>query len=181
MEIKKAEIVFVLICVGMCASGAAIGPILMGGNLNTTALISAAIIVCVAFFILGTKNRLTVSIEPQPTKKARSMKKDTSAVSPVIAVILMVAITVVLAATVFVLVSDIGSNPPPPRVTFDKADGNLTVISADLGLTWEEFNVTGCTTVPTGPLDAGDIIIGCTGNVVVRHRASNSLTYQTAF
>lgn len=43
-------------------------------------------------------------------KANRKFVESDEAVSPVIAVILMVAITVVLAATVFVLVSDIGSN-----------------------------------------------------------------------
>jgi flagellin-like protein len=44
------------------------------------------------------------------TVKANQFAKEDNAVSPVIAVILMVAITVVLAATVFVLVQDVGSN-----------------------------------------------------------------------
>lgn len=47
------------------------------------------------------------------------------AVSPVIAVILMVAITVVLAATVFVLVNGISSKgKTPPSVNFDPTSDN---------------------------------------------------------
>lgn len=63
-----------------------------------------------------------------------SILRDEDAVSPVIAVILMVAITVVLAATVFVLVSDIGQNAgtPATNVGFDasETDDNMTVTSA---------------------------------------------------
>ena len=43
-------------------------------------------------------------------KANRKFINEEEAVSPVIAVILMVAITVVLAATVFVLVNDLGKN-----------------------------------------------------------------------
>ena len=46
--------------------------------------------------------------------QSRSLMRSDEAVSPVIAVILMVAITVVLAATVFVLVQDIGGGQSVP-------------------------------------------------------------------
>lgn len=114
--------------------------------------------------------------------KTRSMNDE--AVSPVIAVILMVAITVVLAATVFVLVSDIGNQTGPgPAIAFhqDLNAGNLTVTSAPGNLLWSEFTVTGCTTIPTGALDAGDVIQGCDGDVVIKHNATNSLTYRGTF
>ncbi len=44
-------------------------------------------------------------------KKMWKMKKSKEAVSPVIATILMVAITVVLAAVLYVMVMGFGSNP----------------------------------------------------------------------
>lgn len=112
-------------------------------------------------------------------------KMDTQAVSPVIAVILMVAITVVLAATVFVLVSDIGAPPAAPTLSFreDTANRNLTVIQAQTGLTWGEFTITGCPDVPpsTDAVNAGDSLGGCTGRVTIRHNPSNSLTYTGEF
>jgi archaeal type IV pilus assembly protein PilA len=58
-------------------------------------------------------------------KKLWKMKKD--AVSPVIATILMVAITVVLAAVLYVMVMGFGSNnqqqTPVITMTYQKADG----------------------------------------------------------
>lgn len=64
------------------------------------------------------------------------LMKDENAVSPVIGVILMVAITVVLAAIVFVLVSDLGdidNSDARMHVITDEIDGNtvLTVMSID--------------------------------------------------
>lgn len=109
------------------------------------------------------------------------LTKDNNAVSPVIAVILMVAITVVLAATVFVLVSDIQTNSPAARIVFDQSPGNLTVVSADLGLVWADFEIVNCDTTPVGTVDAGDKISGCDGDVVIRHKPSNSLVYQGTF
>lgn len=114
-----------------------------------------------------------------------TLGKDTSAVSPVIAVILMVAITVVLAATVFVLVSDIGGNvqDATPAMSFqqDIANGNLTVTQATRNHDWSAFTVTGCSTVPTGTVDAGDRLSGCAGDVTIRHNPSNSLVYSGRF
>ena len=50
-------------------------------------------------------------------KKMWKMKKSKEAVSPVIATILMVAITVVLAAVLYVMVMGFGSNPDSNRPT----------------------------------------------------------------
>jgi flagellin-like protein len=56
-------------------------------------------------------------------KNVRFVREDESAVSPVIATILMVAITVVLAAVLYVMVSGLLTGPGPQRpvVTFSSA------------------------------------------------------------
>lgn len=111
--------------------------------------------------------------------------KDTNAVSPVIAVILMVAITVVLAATVFVLVADIGTNQPAPSVSFtvDSVADTLTVSSVSTNaLTWGELRVDGCD-APDGnsTVDAGDVMRECSGQVTVVHINSNTMIYTARF
>jgi flagellin-like protein len=67
------------------------------------------------------------------------------AVSPVIAVILMVAITVVLAATVFVLVSNIGGNTansaPSISWTSDEGADKLVVSTAAQNADWNRLTV----------------------------------------
>lgn len=66
------------------------------------------------------------------------------AVSPVIGVILMVAITVVLAAVVFVLVSNLsegGDQAPTMGFSKDESADRLNLISADAGLDWSQFNI----------------------------------------
>ena len=73
--------------------------------------------------------------------------KDDDAVSAVIGVILMVAITVAIAATVYVYVSGmIGSSPqstPSMQLVKDDVNDKLTVASADPGdLLWNQFNIT---------------------------------------
>jgi flagellin-like protein len=57
---------------------------------------------------------------------------DDEAVSPVIAVILMVAITVVLAATVYVWVSGFGANGSQPAKSIAFSSGAALVTAADL-------------------------------------------------
>lgn len=68
-------------------------------------------------------------------KKRAALKPDTAAVSPVIGVILMVAITVVLAAVVFVLVSKLGSDTGEPVA--------LWMASESATDTTAKFSVTG--------------------------------------
>ena len=77
----------------------------------------------------------------------RELKDKEDAVSAVIGVILMVAITVAIAATVYVYVSGmIGTSPQSaPNVQFVKDDVNdkLTVASAEPGnLNWGDLNIT---------------------------------------
>lgn len=109
------------------------------------------------------------------------LARDENAVSPVIAVILMVAITVVLAAVVFVLVNNIsGKNTTvPPQMSWNRDGSNLTLVTASGNMTWAEFVTTGCTSVPVGTVDAGDRFTGCTGRVTIRHTPSNSLVYDS--
>lgn len=110
--------------------------------------------------------------------------KQTEAVSPVIGVILMVAITVVLAAVVFVLVNGLSeTGEEAPRVTFqkDQEAGQVWVLKTPAGLDWSEFTVTGCTTVPVGSLDPGAVLDGCTGHVRIAHTPTGSLVYETQF
>ena len=68
------------------------------------------------------------------------IRKDEQAVSPVIATILMVAITVVLAAVLYVMVSGLltGPGPTKPFVTFSTAQlaqGNATISVAQVSQT----------------------------------------------
>lgn len=109
----------------------------------------------------------------------KHLRTNEEAVSPVIGVILMVAITVVLAAVVYVLVSDLGGDPQAtPFVQMQgNGDGDYTVLRADKGLEWEDMVVTGCTTVPTGPLDAGDVLLGCSDSANMVHRETNAVVW----
>jgi len=86
-------------------------------------------------------------------KFLRNMDEDDQAVSPVIAVILMVAITVVLAATVYVWVSGFGSqsSTPAKSMSFSSAGAiatnatsvkEYTVASATTGLKWSDITFT---------------------------------------
>lgn len=62
------------------------------------------------------------------------------AVSAVIGVILMVAITVAIAATVYVYVSGMMSEPSvqPPQITFqaDQGDDQIKLITSDMDISW---------------------------------------------
>ena len=129
------------------------------------------------------------------SKANQAFKQADEAVSPVIGVILMVAITVVLAAVVFVLVSNLSdSGDQAPQMSFTKdpdsdgTGGTLTLISvSEGGLLWSGFTLggtaTGCTIDDsTGSVTAGDTIT-CTGDgtINVVHTATNSLAYKGEF
>lgn len=117
--------------------------------------------------------------------KSRQMRlaKDESAVSPVIGVILMVAITVVLAAIVFVLVTNLQQPvDDAPRIAFAKEIDGIRIIQSPTGLAWEDITVTGCDTFPvSGNITAGDFITDCVGNVLINHVPTNSVLYSTKF
>jgi len=128
-------------------------------------------------------------------KANRKFKDGEEAVSAVIGVILMVAITVAIAATVYVYVSGMmgGESEVTPVITFSKTDqattNTLTVISADPGdLDWGDLvlKVGGTTTAhgQTGNVEAGDIItISTTGDytVTIAHTPSNTLVGEWDF
>lgn len=106
------------------------------------------------------------------------------AVSPVIGVILMVAITVILAAVVFVVVGNVGSDQDAaPAMSFDKdaASSSLTIIKADSNVPWSDLSVTGCTAPASGNITAGQSLTSCSGAVSVVHSPTNSLLYSTDF
>ena len=103
------------------------------------------------------------------------------AVSPVIAVILMVAITVVLAATVYVWVSGFsGGGSPAKTISLSSASAltsgakSFAVASATSGMKWSDVtftingvsraldtNATGCDTTP--PVAAAGTYLACAG------------------
>jgi len=77
--------------------------------------------------------------------------EDERAVSPVIGVILMVAITVILAAVLAAFVLDLGDTSEPVQASFgideDTTDGNLTVTVQDASRL-DAVNVAGCDDEP---------------------------------
>ena len=132
------------------------------------------------------------------SKANQAFKQNDEAVSPVIGVILMVAITVVLAAVVFVLVSNLGEgSESAPNISFNKdsADRTLTVVQAE-DAEWGDFAISpdddctamrgGNTLTATDTIEAGDVI-DCSDNtdtsftVTITHTPTNSLVYSTTF
>ena len=72
-------------------------------------------------------------------KANQTFRTQEEAVSPVIGVILMVAITVVLAAVVFVLVSNLSdTDSAAPTMGMSKSESNdrINIISADNSIDW---------------------------------------------
>lgn len=112
----------------------------------------------------------------------KPLRQEEEAVSPVIGVILMVAITVVLAAVVYALVTGLGGGAEEtPTVAMDEEDtGDWIVIRADKDLEWEDFTVSGCTTVPTGSMEAGDRLLGCSEFAVMTHDKSNAIVWRAS-
>jgi flagellin-like protein len=112
---------------------------------------------------------------------------DERAASAVIGVILMVAITVAIAATVYVYVSGMlgGGAEEAPNMAFNKEitpTKRLLLVSADSGLTWGQFTVVGSSTthLTTDPVIAGDELVldmgaGYNTQITVTHIATNTL------
>jgi len=99
------------------------------------------------------------------------IEADERAVSAVIGVILMVAITVAIAATVYVYVSGMlgGTQNKAPNMAFNKQTTptkGLTLVSADSGLVWTDFTTTGAAR-PTGTVTAGQFITLGIGNTTI--------------
>lgn len=102
------------------------------------------------------------------------MKDADEAVSPVIAVILMVAITVVLAATVYVWVSGFGSQSGQPAKTMSLSSAGAlsgtnnktyAVASATSGMKWTDvtFTLDGATLAYDTALTTGEYCVATTG------------------
>lgn len=120
------------------------------------------------------------------SKANQAFAQNDEAVSPVIGVILMVAITVVLAAVVFVLVSNLsGGGEDNPEIGFSKNSGagTLTVVSVNFDgpVAWADIDVNGCTQPTTGDVTAGDQLTSCSGDVTVSYTPNNALIYDTTF
>jgi archaeal type IV pilus assembly protein PilA len=99
-------------------------------------------------------------------KANQAFKANEEAVSPVIGVILMVAITVVLAAVVFVLVTRLAgnNNDAAPQISFSKQAGSsggaiftVTQASSDAG-TWAAYQ----------------LLVNGAGNTTAQHSATNT-------
>ncbi len=134
-------------------------------------------------------------------KANQKFRSEEDAVSPVIGVILMVAITVVLAAVIFVLVNDLGgADEDAPSLSFSKDNDacTLTVVKAPTGptSTWGDFKIVNTTAAaaahPTDGVDAGDTLNfdtdagtaggQCSGvKVTITHTGTNTLVYETTF
>jgi len=138
------------------------------------------------------------------SKKIGKMWKDMTGVSPIIAVILMVAITVVLAATIYVWVSGFGgsgSSTPAISCSPDNTKNKLTIVSADSGVAWKDINVSlsnsnyeyaiyinggfingsnETTSVGTAEVTAGDYILlyghsGDNVDITLRYKPTNTI------
>lgn len=125
------------------------------------------------------------------------LMKSNEAVSPVIGVILMVAITVVLAGVVFLLVtrlsSQTGINAPVDVGMSMNQDHTFTINSVEEKISWtnvtikdngitQSFTVNGA--APTGTLSAGDLIKVSgltTGNHNLSMITHSTVFYQTTF
>lgn len=127
-------------------------------------------------------------LDAKKTPEPKLLERDERAVSPVIGVILMVAITVVLAAVVFVLVMNLSHNgavqAPHVAITSD-GRGNYTVVQADTALPWADL-LLGCGPGQPAPtmtvggtyVAAGDRArCSATGHLSIVHRPSNALIY----
>ena len=115
-------------------------------------------------------------------KKIWKMRRDSEAVSPVIATILMVAITVVLAAVLYVMVMGFGgptSNPPVAALQYQKTGTNtykITVVSIDKETLWSDCKlsvVNNTNSAVSGPLAPGSVTVG-TENVDLIDLASDT-------
>jgi hypothetical protein len=62
--------------------------------------------------------------------------------------------------------------PAVPNVSFakDHRARTLTVVQADEDLDWSELAIHGASAIPTGPVQAGDVIRGCQGSVGIVHK-----------
>ncbi len=113
--------------------------------------------------------------------KANRKFKEEEAVSAVIGVILMVAITVAIAATVYVYVSGMlgGGATKTPDMAFNKevtpASG-LRVVRADADILWSDVNITGgAYEGDNDEVTAGDFINATATQITIRYTPTNTL------
>ena len=114
--------------------------------------------------------------------KANRKFKNEEAVSAVIGVILMVAITVAIAATVYVYVSGMltpgGQKNPELAAIADDVNNRITITkisednlnwNTDINISWTDSMPSG---MPFGTVEAGDMISGITGfnNVSISYK-----------
>lgn len=109
-----------------------------------------------------------------------SLKSSNDGVSPVIGVILMVAITVVLAASVFIMLNNLGGdNADVPSITLQETDTDKYLIThASDGLMWSELSVVSCDIVPVGEVLAGQYLIDCDDNFIITYLPTNTVIYR---
>ena len=117
------------------------------------------------------------------SKANQAFKQNDEAVSPVIGVILMVAITVVLAAVVFVLVSNLGGTEEWAFEVDDSGPGGVLTVDGYPGFpSWDEFGLGGTAAcrLPSGDVAYGDQIV-CTsdGTVVLVDGGTGETLYET--
>jgi len=90
---------------------------------------------------------------------ASPLPRDEQAVSPVIGVILGVAMTVVLAGVIFIVVGGLGSKSqqtaPTPVMQVDDIHDHLSVVSATIGADWTRVRVSASTCTTGGIINVG--------------------------
>ena len=109
-----------------------------------------------------------MSYGAEENMKAQRKKINQNAVSAVIGVIIMVAITVAMAAVAYAYFTGMigGQKPATPVISFtpSASDKTITVSDADINVNWNDINITITNTttfthfVKTGVVKAGDII-----------------------
>ncbi len=131
-------------------------------------------------------------------KANRKFVNGEEAVSAVIGVILMVAITVAIAATAYMYITGIigGMNGAAPAIGFSvsESENTVKVLSADPGISWSDINITCINTTAksyiteTGEVTAGQIIDPdtdqtLTGDVTISfiHTPTNTMIWSHTF
>lgn len=130
------------------------------------------------------------------------ISRDAEAVSPVVAAILLVAVTVVLAGVVLLFSGRVADETPEvaPAVDFQEDEANDEAMVSALGapVAWRDLQVSGCDQLlvldtagavldvlldSEAPVQAGQRITGCQPGetLTVVHTPSNTLLYRHSF
>jgi flagellin-like protein len=125
-----------------------------------------------------------------------NLRKDNEGVSPVIGVILMVAITVVLAAVVFILVGNINAGTEyPVAIGISRDDGTFTITTVDDEIAYSDliikdngvaqtYTVNGVAASMLQIMEPGDVIVVAgmtTGSHSVSFVYENRVIYSSSF